>query len=220
VEETFTALVRGPSSTLPRGYLWLIPIWLAAIVGGLWYGWIRYVGPLAWWYCGLALVGLGFSALSLIAVLVTVRHLAFRADSNGIRLGRRTSRKRPKQRQAYLWWTDVLQLNILPRHYGLLLEITLGPTAQLVRHRGPVRQALLMCGMLIIPVGLGRGKPRLTEPRSRAPHYRVRICDVTPQELGLALAPLAPPKVQIMVLTRRRRQQLARRLPAAAQPAA
>jgi hypothetical protein len=220
VEETFTALVRGPSSTLPRGYLWLIPIWLAAIIGGLWYGWHHYVGPPAWWYWGLALTALGFSALSLIAVLVTVRHLAFRADSNGIRLGVRTSRKRPKQRQAYLWWTDVQQLSIMPRHYGLVLEITLGPRAQLVRHRGPLQQALLMVGMLIMPVGLGRGKPRLTEPRSSAPHYRVRICDVTPREMGLALAPLAPPDVQIMVLTRRRRPLMARRLPTAAQPAA
>jgi hypothetical protein len=220
VDETFTALVRGPSSKLPRGYIWLIPVWFGGLIGVLWYGWARYIGPLAWWYCGLALAGLGLALLLLVSVLVTVRRLAFRADSNGIRLGVRTSRRRPKQRQAYLWWTDVQQLSIMPRHYGLMLEITLGPTAQLIRHRTLLRQALLMVGMLILPVGLGRGMPRLTEPRTGAPHYRVKICDVTPRELGLALAPLAPPQVQIMMLSRRRHQLLARRLPAAAQPAA
>lgn len=220
MEETFTALVRGPSSKLPRGYLWLIPAWLLIIVAILRYAWIRVLGPIEWWYCGEALAGLAFAALLLLSVLATVRHVAFRADGNGIRLGVRSSRKRPKKRQAYLWWADIQKLTILPRHYGLLLEVTLGPSARIVRHRSVPRQALLMLGMLIMPVGLGRGAPRLTEPRTSAPHYRVRICDVTPSELAVALAPLAPSGVEITMLTRRRHLMLSRRLPAAAQPAA
>lgn len=219
-DETFTALVRGPSSKLPRGYLWLIPVWLVVIVAALRYAWIRVLGPIEWWYCGQALAGLAFAALVMLSVLATVRHVAFRADGNGIRLGVRSDRKRPRRRQAYLWWADIEQLSIIPRHYGLLLEITLGPSARIMPHRSVPRQALLMLGMLIMPVGLGRGAPRLTEPRTRAPHYKVRICDVTPRELGVALAPLAPAAVDITVLTRRRHQLLSRRLPAAAQPAA
>lgn len=220
VNETFTALVRGPSTKLPRGYLWLIPIWLLAIVAVLRYAWIRVLGPIEWWYCGQALAGLAFAALVMLSVLATVRHVAFRADGNGIRLGIRTDRKRPKRRQAYLWWSDIQQLAIIPRHYGLLLEITLGPSARIMPHRTAPRQALLWLGMLIMPVGLGRGTPRLTEPRSTPPHYRVRICDVTPNEMAVALAPLAPPAVDIAMLTRRRHQLLSRRMPAAAQPAA
>jgi hypothetical protein len=220
MDETFTAVVRGPASTLPRGYPWLIPIWLAVVGGGLCYAWVRLVGPLEWWYWDFALGGIAFTGLLLISVLATVRHVAFRADGNGIRLGVRSDRKRPKQRQTYLWWADVSQLSLLPRHYGLLLEVTLGPSARITPHRTAIRQALLFCGMLFIPLWLGRGTPRLTEPRQSPPHYRVRICDVTPQELGLALAALAPPDVEIAVLSRRRRQLMARRPQPATQPAA
>lgn len=219
-DETFTALVRGPSAKLPRGKLWLIPVWLVIIVAILRYAWIRVLGPIEWWYCAQALAGLAFAALVMLSVLATVRHVAFRADSNGVRLGVRTDRKRPKRRQAYLWWADVEQVAILPRHYGLLLEITLGPNARILPHRSALRQILLWLGMLILPVGLGRGSPRLTEPRTRAPHYKVRICDVTPREMAVALAPLAPAGVDIAMMTRRRHQLLSRRLPAAAQPAA
>jgi hypothetical protein len=220
VDETFTALVRGPGSKLPRGYLFLIPAWIAAIVGLLWYGWTTMVGPLAWWYIDLAVGGLAFSSLVLFWVMVTVRRLAFRVDLNGIRLGVRSKRKRPRRRQVYLWWAHIEELSIMPRHYGLMLEITLSPTAQLTPHRGWFRQILLMLAMLVLPAGLGRGAPRLTEPRTTAPHYRIRICDVTPEELGMVLAPLAPADVDIMLLSRRRRELLARRVPAAAVPAA
>jgi hypothetical protein len=220
VDESFAALVRGPSSTFPRGYPWLIPIWLAGLIVVLGYGWHREVGPLAWWYCGLALAGLAVATITLVAVLTTVRHLAFRADGNGIRLGVRTARKRPRQRQALLWWADVQQLSIAPRYYGSMLEITLGPAARIVRRRSLGRQLLLLGGMLLLPVGLGRGAPRLTEPRSSGPQYRVRICDVPPEELGLALAPLALADVDIVVMSRRRGPLMARRPQPASQPAA
>jgi hypothetical protein len=220
MDETFTAVVRGPASTLPRGYPWLIPAWLIVGVAALLFAWVKVIGPLQWWYWGLALGGLAFAALVLVSVLATVRHVAFRADGNGLRLGVRTDRRRPKRRQAYLWWADVAQLSILPRHYGLVLEITLGPAARMTPHRSPVRQVLLVCGMFFMPLWLGRGTPRLTEPRSVSPQYRVRICDVTPHELGLALAPLAPADVEIVMLSRRRRQLLARRPQPATQPAA
>jgi hypothetical protein len=220
VDESYVALTRGPSSTYPRGYPFLIPIWFAVIAGALAYGWIHVIGYLPWWYGGLAAGGLAFTMLTVVSVLATVRHLAFRADVNGIRLGVRTSRKRPRQRQAHLWWADIQQLTIRPRHYGLLLEISLGPAARIVRRRSLPRQAVLMLGMLLLPLGLGRGTPRLTEPRSTAPQYRVRLCEVTPEELALALAPLALPAVQIVVMSRRYGPLLARRPQAAAQPAA
>jgi hypothetical protein len=220
VDESFAALVRGPGSTFPRGYAWLIPVWLAAAVTALWYGWTREIGPLDWWYCGPALAGLGIATLTLVLVLGTVRHLAFRADGNGIRLGVRTKRKRPRQRQAHLWWADVEQVTIHPRHYGSLVKITLGPAARIVRRRSLLRQVLLMAGMLILPVGLGRGGPRLTEPRHGDPQFRVRLCEVAPEELGLALAPLALPAVDIVVMSRRRGPLMARRPQPVSQPAA
>jgi hypothetical protein len=222
VDESYAAVVRGPSSTLPRGYPCLIPVWLAVIAAALWYGWSRLVGALPWWYGGLAVAGLIIASVTMVSVFATVRHLAFRADANGIRLGVRTARKRPRQRQAHLWWSDVQQLAIVPRRHGLKLEITLGPAARIVRRRSPLRQGLLMCCLLVLPVGLGRGTPRLTEPRGSAPQYRVRLFDVTPEELGLALAPLALPAVEIIVMSRSRGPLLARRPrpQSATQPAA
>ena len=112
------------------------------------------------------------------------------------------------------------QLSIAPRRYGSRLEITLGPAARIVRRRSPLRQVLLMCGMLILPLGLGRGTPRLTESRGSAPQYRVRLYDVLPEELGLALAALALPAVEIVVMSRRRGPLMARRPQQATQPAA
>jgi hypothetical protein len=220
VEESYAALIRGPSSTFPRGYPYLVPVWFAIIAGALSYAFVRVIGYMAWWWGGLAAGGVVMATVIVMSVLGTVRHLAFRADNNGIRLGVRTTRKRPRQRQVHLWWADIQQLTIWPRHYGLLLEISLGPAARIVRRRSLPRQALLMVGMLLLPLGLGRGTPRLTEPRHSAPQYRVRLCDVTPEELALVLAPLALPEVEIVVMSRRNGALMARRPPPAAQPAA
>jgi hypothetical protein len=220
VEEGFAALVRGPSSTFPRGYPWLIPVWVAAVVIGLYVGWTQVVGNLPWWYRDLALGGLLFAGLTLLLVLGTVRHLAFRADANGIRLGVRTSRKRPRKRQVHLWWADLQRVAIYPRFGGSKVEITLGPSTRIARHRSPVRQGLLMIGMLVMPLWLGRGAPRLTEQRSGTPHFRMRLVDLSPEELGLALAALAPAEMEILVMSRRRGPMLARRAAATAQPAA
>jgi hypothetical protein len=220
MDESFSALVRGPSSRLPRGYLCLVPVWCAVAGGAFWYGWNRLIGTLPLWYGALLAAGLAVAGILLACVLISVRHLAFRADANGIRLGIRSSRKRPRQRQAHLWWSDVQEITIAPRHYGSLVEISLGPSARIVRRRPPWRQGLLMIGMLLLPLCLGRGTPRLTEPRARTPQYRVRLYDVTPEELGLALASLALASVQILVMSRRRGPLLARRPQAASAPAA
>jgi pyruvate/2-oxoglutarate dehydrogenase complex dihydrolipoamide acyltransferase (E2) component len=187
----------------------------------VWIGWLRVIGPMQWWYAATLIGGLALAGTTIGAVLATIRQPAFRADRNGIRLGLRTERRRPRHRQAHLWWADVRQLRIEPRPYGVMLEISLGPAARIVRRRGPVRQSLLWCGMLVLPFCLGRGTPRLTEPRRKDPQYRVRLLDVTPEELGLALAALALPAVEIIVISRRYGPVMARRpQPAAPRPAA
>jgi hypothetical protein len=230
LDDSFAGLVRGPSTTYPRGFPLLFPVWFAVVFAAVWIAWLRVIGPMPLWYAGTLVSGLLIAGTTVSTVLMTIRHPAFRADRNGIRLGLRTERKRPRNRQAHLWWSDVRQLRIEPRRYGLMVEISLGPAARILRRRGLVRQALLWCGMLLLPFCLGRGTPRLTEPRRKDPQYRVRLYDVTPEELGLALAELALPAVEIIVISRRdgpvmarRPQQAARRPPArsaAALPAA
>jgi hypothetical protein len=211
LDDSFAALVRGPSTTYPRGFPLLFPVWLAVIFAAVWIAWLRVIGPMQWWYAGALIGGMLIAGITVSAVLATIRQPAFRADRNGIRLGLRTERKRPRNRQAHLWWSDVRQLRIEPRRYGLLVEISLGPAARILRRRGPVRQGLLWCVMLVMPFGLGRGTPRLTEPRRKDPQYRVRLYDVTPEELGLALAGLALPAVEIIVISRRYGPIMARR---------
>ena len=211
MDDSFAALVRGPSTRYPRGFALLFPVWVAAIFAAAWLAWLRVLGPMPWWYGETLTGGLLIAGITVSAVLATIRQPAFRADRNGIRLGLRTERKRPRNRQAHLWWSDVRQLRIEPRHYGLVVEISLGPAARIVRRRGLVRQVLLWSTMLIMPFGLGRGTPRLTEPRRKDPQYRVRLYDVTPEELGLALAGLALPAVEIIVISRRYGPIMARR---------
>jgi hypothetical protein len=227
LDENFVALVRGPSTRYPRGFPLLFPVWLAAGLAAAWIAWIRVIGPMQWWYRDTLVVGMLIAAVTVVAVVATIRMPAFRADRNGIRLGLRTDRKRPRHRQAHLWWSDVRQLRIEPRRYGTLVEISLGPAARILRRRGPIRQALLWCTLLVMPFGLGRGTPRLTEPGRKDPQYRIRLYDVTPEELGLALAGLALPAVEIIVISRRygpimarRPQPAAPRNPAPAAPAA
>ena len=92
------------------------------------------------WLGVTELGGLLIAACIRCACLLTVRHRAFRADSHGIWLGVRTNAQRPKLRQVHLTWSDVAQLRMVPRRYGVLLEITLGPAARIV-HRPGVGQA-------------------------------------------------------------------------------
>jgi hypothetical protein len=221
LDDYFAALVRGPSTTYPRGFPLLFPAWFAAAFAGAWIAWLKVIGPMPWWYAGTLTGGLFLAGVTAAAVFATIRQPAFRADRNGIRLGLRTERKRPRNRQAHLWWSDVRQLRIEPRRYGVMVEISLGPAARIVRRRGPIRQALLWAGTLVMPFGLGRGTPRLTEPRRKDPQYRVRLYDVTPEELGLALAGLALPAVEIIVISRRYGPIMARRpQPSAPRPVA
>jgi hypothetical protein len=211
LDDSFAALVRGPVTTYPRGFPLLFPTWLAVVLAAVWVGWLHFIGPMPWWYGGVLVGGLLLAGITTASVLATIRQPAFRADRNGIRLGLRTERKRPRNRQAHLWWSDVRQLRIEPRPYGVMAEVSLGPAARIVRRRGPARQALLWLGMIVMPFGLGRGTPRLTEPRRKDPQYRVRLYDVTPEELGLALAGLALPAVEIIVISRRYGPIMARR---------
>jgi hypothetical protein len=211
LDDSFSALVRGPSTRYPRGFPLLFPLWLAIVLAGAWIAWLRVIGPMQWWYGDTLVGGMAIASITVLGVLMTIRQPAFRADRNGIRLGLRTERKRPRHRQAHLWWSDVRQLRIEPRRYGALVEISLGPAARITRRRGVLRQALLWCAMFLLPFGLGRGTPRLTEPGRKDPQYRIRLYDVTPEELGLALAALALPAVEIIVISRRYGPIMARR---------
>jgi hypothetical protein len=205
VDDTVTCLVRGPASRYPRGFIWLIPTWFAIFAGAavLVGTDASTTGQMPLWFGAAELGGLLLTACIAASVLATVRKRAFRADSHGIWLGIRTTRKRPKLRQVHLTWSDVAQLRMVPRGYGVLLEITLNPAARIVHRPGIGHQVLVWLGALVMPFAVGRGTPALTMPRANPPRYRVKICDRTAAELKMALAGVKPDALPVRVMTKR-----------------
>jgi hypothetical protein len=199
VAKGLTCLVRGPSSRYPRGYLGLIPIWFA-LLGAAVVIVSRRLGGLPLWFGAAELGGLLLAGLTLLCVLGTVRRRAFRADTDGIWLGVRTKRRRPRLRQVHVVWPEVAQLRMVRRRYGVLLEISLGPASSIVHRYGVVSQAGLLLGAFFMPIGFGRGRPGLTTARADPPRYLVKICDLTPNELRTSLASVAPPTLPVRVL--------------------
>jgi hypothetical protein len=200
LDGTVTCLVRGPASRYPRGFIWLIPAWFvifsaAALAVGR-----SASGRLPSWLALTEIGGLAISAVTAICVLATVRNAAFRANEHGICLGLSTKRRRPKLRQVQLAWPEIAQLRIVPRHYGALLEITLGPAARIVHRPGLGRQAMMLLGMLIMPFAFGRGSPALTCPRMDPPRYRLKICDISGPDLCLALDSVKPDGLGVRVV--------------------
>lgn len=200
LNHTVTCLVRGPASRYPRGFLWLIPAWFIILSAAVTAVVDRAGGRLPLWLALPEIGGLALAATTAFCVLVTVRHYAFRADSHGIVLGVSTTRKHPKLRQLYLPWSEIAQLRLVRRRYGLLLDISVRPSAAIAPRPGPARQARTLLGALFMPFVFGRGTPALTMPVSSPPRYRLRICGVSPAELKQALAAVQPAGPPVRVL--------------------
>jgi hypothetical protein len=203
VEETISCLVRGPASRYPRGFLWLVPLWFAVAAAAVEYASYRLANELPMWFGATELGALLIGTISLICVLATVRRHAFRADADGIWLGVLTERKRPKLRQLHLAWTEIAQLQMVARRYGLLLEIRVNPAARIVYQPGVARQALLLLGVLFLPVGFGRGRPALTSPVSDPPRYLIKLCQITPAQLAAALETVTPQALPVCQLPKK-----------------
>ncbi len=202
MDEIYTFLVRGPASRLPRGYVWLIPVWFA-FLGGLVALAIRHLtSPVPLWLVGSEIGSMVVAALVLIGVLLTVRRHAFRVNAAGVWLGISTTRRRPKLRQVHIPWADISQVRMVARRYGLLIEISLGPAARIITRPGIGKQALLLMAMLVMPLGFGRGQPALTAARSDPPRYLIKLCDVEPAQLRHVLAGIKPPDVPVRIATK------------------
>jgi hypothetical protein len=207
VENRYAALVRGPSAVFPRGYLWVIPLWYAALVL------LAYLEerPPTWY----GLIALGTTAMAVctaLTVLLTMRNNAFVADENGILLGLRGAARRRFGRrrwQTRLEWADVRQIRIASRPYGSRLDVLLPAGAASGRGHLVWRIAAAAITVLLPPACLFRS-PGLLCPGSDPLRYRIPLYDVRPEQLRLALAPFAPPNVPIAVRPRWRTRALRR----------
>ena len=209
MENRYAALVRGPSAIFPRGFIWLIPVWYAALAAVA-----KFKGhPASWslWYAPYALGATLLAVATLMAVLLTVRNNAFLADENGIWLGLRGGARRrfgPRRREVrYLPWAEMQQLKIARRHYGARLDILVAA------ERAPspwriVRRIIAAVLTLVIPPAYLFRSPGIVYPRSH--RYRIPLYDVRPEQLRLALEPLAPPTLTIAVLPRWHQRALRR----------
>lgn len=198
-EHRYAALVKGSSAIFPRGYLWLIPVWYAAIAAA-----IVIKGKPPFWYGASALLALSLAAITVMAVLSTLRSNAFLADDDGIWLGLRAGGRRKGRRRRdyrYLAWPEIAELRIAARLYGARLDVVLAPGPN-ARGRHAFWHAVATGVTVVIPLAYLFRAPGLLRPRSDPPRYRVPLHDVTTAELQAALAPLAPPGVAIAVRPR------------------
>jgi hypothetical protein len=207
VENRCAALVRGSSAIFPRGYLWLIPVWYAGLAAAME---VRAKPPS--WYGACALAALALAAITLIAVLSTLRSNAFLADDTGIWLGLRAGARRRFGRRRrdyrYLPWPEIQELRIASRRYGARLDVFL--RAAKVSRRSIVGEVIAAGLTVLIPPAYLFRCPGLLRPRSDHRRYRIPLYDVTAGELRLALAPLAPPTMAIGVRLRWRDRALRR----------
>jgi hypothetical protein len=200
VEHRYAALVRGSSAVFPRGYVWLIPLWYAALAL---LAEAKDKPPS--WYALCALAATAIAVLTLIAVLATLRSNAFQVDDAGILLGLRGAARRrfgPRRRRTtHLEWHEIQQIRIAYRPYGSRMDVVLPDGANSGRGRIVWQVIAIILTVLIPPVCLLR-QPGLLRPRSDPLRYRIPIYDVTPEQLQLALVPFAPPNLPIGIRPR------------------
>jgi len=209
VENRYAGLVRGSSAVFPRGYIWLIPLWYAVIAAV-----IEFKGHSPTWYLPIALGGLLVATMTLVVVLSTMRNNAFLAENGGIWLGLRGGARRKFTRRRretrHLSWAEIAQIKIAWRRYGARVDIILPAYARGHRGRLVWRIAAAVLTVFLPPAYLFRN-PGLVRPRSSDPmRYRIPLYDVSPEQLRLALVPMAPPNLPIAVQPRWRTRALRR----------
>jgi hypothetical protein len=206
MQDGLIARVVGPSAILPRGFLWLAPVWYAPVALAL----VTNSWP-AQWFRLSAVAGLLVAVITFMLTLSMVSVHAFAANDIGIRIGlpattRRRGRRRRQARE--LTWAQIERLRIARRPYGSRLEIMLSQDAPLTirPHRASDLAALFgWLLMLAVPLTYRWRRTSLVSPVDEPARYRVALRDLTAEEARAALRALAPPDVEVAVKTRKRR---------------
>ncbi len=196
--------VIGPSAILPRGYLWLAPIWYLAIAAAL------ALSP--WppiWFRLSAAAGLLGAMLVFVLVVNSITTRAFAATGEGIELGLPSFSKRRGRRRRdvkHLPWHQIERIRIAQRPYGARVEMILSQDASLAlrgfRH-GPARRTVRWV-LLLIPFWYLLRPTALTSPLDGPPRYQANVRGITVDDLRQRLRGFAPPDVAIGILVRKR----------------
>lgn len=206
MQDGLNARVVGPSGILPRGFLWLAPVWYAPVALAL----VVNNWPAPWFRLSAA-GGLLIAVITYMLALSRLSVRGFAADSIGIRLGlpattRRRGRRRRQARE--LTWAHIERLRIARRPYGSRLEIMLGQDAPLTIRPRRLSDLGALFGWLLtlaVPLTYRWRRTSLVSPVDEPPRYRVALRDLTAEEVRAALRALAPPDVEVAVKTRKRR---------------
>jgi hypothetical protein len=203
MQEGLSAPVIGPSAILPRGYLWLAPIWYLVAAATLAFS------PWPMWFRMTAAGGLFAAMIVFVLVLGSITTRAFTATADGIDLGLPAFTRRRGQRRRdvrHLPWRYIDRIRIAPRAYGARVELILSPNASIAlrgfRH-GSLRRAASWI-MLLIPFWYLLRPTALTSPLDGPPRYQAKLRGVTVDELRQTLRAVAPPDVAVVVLVRKR----------------
>ncbi|MGI9008057.1 MAG: hypothetical protein ACR2FU_18000 [Streptosporangiaceae bacterium] len=201
MQDGVSAPVIGPSAILPRGYLWMAPIWYLGVVAAL------AVSPWPIWLRLTAVVGLLAAVVVFVIALSSITTHAFLADDEGVRLGLpASSRRRGRRRRdvRYLPWRQIEGVRLAPRAYGTRVELILGPNASLAlrgfKHNPASR--LIRWLLLLIPFWYLLRPTALISPLDGPPRYRVNLRGVSVDDLRSRLRAVAPSDVAVAVLVR------------------
>ncbi len=103
----YSALVRGPSPSFPRGGVWMFCVWYAV-------GYLCLFPWLPLWYDLVVLAVFSAAAAYMIMVFTKANSRAFAADYGGIWLGKNNV----PDRRVRLEWEQIRQLSISPCPHG------------------------------------------------------------------------------------------------------
>lgn len=196
-----SATVIGPSAILPRGYLWIAPIWILAAITAL------AMSPWPIWFRFVTVTGLLVSMLVFVLALNAITTHAFVADGQGVRLGlpggtRRRGRRRREVK--YLPWRQIERVRLAPRPYGTRVEFILGRNASLTLRgfkRNPVHR-MIRGLLLLIPFWYLLRPTALTTPLRGPARYQVKLRGASVDDLRIRLRAVAPSEVAVAVLIR------------------
>lgn len=200
MQEGLSAQVSGPSTILPRGYLWIAPIWYLIVLAALE---LSHWPPL--WFRLSAAGGLLIATVTFVVALSTISIRAFAADQAGVRLGLPASthrRGRERRRPRELSWRQIERVRIAPRRNGATVELILSSHAgwPVRGDQLPLGRKVLRALLLMIPFWYLTRPTGLASPVDGPPRYRVPLRGTTVDELRQSLRTLAPAEVGIAIL--------------------